>query len=68
MWVAMSAAEREEFLAGVHVGVLSAAIGRSGCARSTGSARTRAKHKPKGSATPRHQPMRRNAGYAPLPL
>jgi hypothetical protein len=27
MWVAMSAAEREEFLAGVHVGLLSAAIG-----------------------------------------
>jgi len=26
MWVAMSAAEREEFLAGVHVGVLSAAV------------------------------------------
>src|SRR5689334_16395713 len=30
MWVAMSAAEREEFLAGVHVGVLSAAIGTGG--------------------------------------
>jgi hypothetical protein len=30
MWVAMSAAEREEFLAGVHVGVLSAAIGTAG--------------------------------------
>jgi nitroimidazol reductase NimA-like FMN-containing flavoprotein (pyridoxamine 5'-phosphate oxidase superfamily) len=27
MWVAMSAAERDDFLAGVHVGVLSAAIG-----------------------------------------
>jgi len=27
MWVLMSAAEREEFLAGVHVGVLSAAVG-----------------------------------------
>ena len=27
MWVPMSAAEREEFLAGVHVGVLSAAVG-----------------------------------------
>jgi hypothetical protein len=26
MWVAMSAAEREEFLAGVHVGGLSAAV------------------------------------------
>jgi nitroimidazol reductase NimA-like FMN-containing flavoprotein (pyridoxamine 5'-phosphate oxidase superfamily) len=30
MWVAMSAAEREEFLAGVHVGVLSAATGKTG--------------------------------------
>jgi len=30
MWVAMSAAEREEFLAGAHVGVLSAAIGTAG--------------------------------------
>jgi hypothetical protein len=30
MWVAMSAAEREEFLAGVHVGVLSAATGKAG--------------------------------------
>ena len=30
MWVAMSAAEREEFLAGVHVGVLSAAVGSAG--------------------------------------
>jgi hypothetical protein len=30
MWVAMSAAEREEFLAGVHVGVLSAAMGTAG--------------------------------------
>ena len=30
MWVAMSAAEREEFLADVHVGVLSAAIGTAG--------------------------------------
>jgi nitroimidazol reductase NimA-like FMN-containing flavoprotein (pyridoxamine 5'-phosphate oxidase superfamily) len=30
MWVAMSAAEREEFLAGVHVGVLSAAVGTEG--------------------------------------
>ena len=30
MWVAMSAAEREEFLAGVHVGVLSAAMGSAG--------------------------------------
>ena len=30
MWVAMSAAEREEFLAGVHVGVLSAAIDTAG--------------------------------------
>ena len=30
MWVAMSAAEREEFLASVHVGVLSAAIGTAG--------------------------------------
>jgi len=27
MWVAMSVADREEFLAGAHVGVLSAAIG-----------------------------------------
>jgi hypothetical protein len=30
MWVVMSAAEREEFLAGAHVGVLSAAIGTEG--------------------------------------
>jgi len=30
MWVAMSAAEREEFLAGVRVGVLSAAAGVAG--------------------------------------
>jgi hypothetical protein len=30
MWVAMGAAEREEFLAGVHVGVLSAAVGTAG--------------------------------------
>jgi hypothetical protein len=30
MWVVMSAAEREEFLAGVHVGVLSAAMGPAG--------------------------------------
>src|SRR5690349_24618492 len=30
MWVAMSAAEREEFLAGVRVGVLSAAAGAAG--------------------------------------
>ena len=30
MWVAMSAAERDEFLAGVHVGVLSAAVGTAG--------------------------------------
>ena len=30
MWVAMSAAERTEFLAGVHVGVLSAAVGTAG--------------------------------------
>ena len=30
MWVAMSAAEREEFLAGVRVGVLSAATGTGG--------------------------------------
>jgi len=30
MWVVMSAAEREEFLAGVHVGVLSAAAGTAG--------------------------------------
>ena len=30
MWVVMSAAEREEFLAGVHVGVLSAAVGTAG--------------------------------------
>jgi hypothetical protein len=30
MWVAMSAAKREEFLAGVHVGVLSAAVGTAG--------------------------------------
>ena len=30
MWVAMTAAEREEFLAGVHVGVLSAAVGTAG--------------------------------------
>lgn len=30
MWVVMSAAEREEFLAGVHVGVLSAVAGTAG--------------------------------------
>jgi nitroimidazol reductase NimA-like FMN-containing flavoprotein (pyridoxamine 5'-phosphate oxidase superfamily) len=30
MWVAMSAAEREEFLASVHVGVMSAATGKTG--------------------------------------
>jgi nitroimidazol reductase NimA-like FMN-containing flavoprotein (pyridoxamine 5'-phosphate oxidase superfamily) len=30
MWVAMSAAEREEFLAAVHVGVLSVAMGGAG--------------------------------------
>ena len=30
MWIAMSAAEREEFLADVRVGVLSAAIGTAG--------------------------------------
>jgi PPOX class probable F420-dependent enzyme len=30
MWVAMSAAEREDFLAEVHVGVLSAAMGTTG--------------------------------------
>jgi hypothetical protein len=30
MWVVMGAAEREEFLAGVHVGVLSAAVGTAG--------------------------------------
>jgi PPOX class probable F420-dependent enzyme len=30
MWVVMSAAEREEFLAEVHVGVLSAAVGTAG--------------------------------------
>ncbi len=30
MWVAMSAAERENFLAEVHVGVLSAAVGTAG--------------------------------------
>ena len=30
MWVVMSAAEREEFLAGVRVGVLSAAVGTAG--------------------------------------
>ena len=30
MWVVMSAAEREEFLAGVRIGVLSAAAGTSG--------------------------------------
>jgi nitroimidazol reductase NimA-like FMN-containing flavoprotein (pyridoxamine 5'-phosphate oxidase superfamily) len=30
MWVAMTAAEREEFLAGVHAGVLSAAAGTAG--------------------------------------
>ena len=30
MWVVMGAAEREEFLAGVHVGVLSAAVGKTG--------------------------------------
>jgi hypothetical protein len=30
MWAAMSAAEREEFLTGVHVGVLSAVMGAAG--------------------------------------
>jgi PPOX class probable F420-dependent enzyme len=30
MWVAMSTAEREEFLTNVHVGVLSAALGTAG--------------------------------------
>jgi nitroimidazol reductase NimA-like FMN-containing flavoprotein (pyridoxamine 5'-phosphate oxidase superfamily) len=30
MWVVMSAAEREEFLAGVRVGVLSVAVGKPG--------------------------------------
>ena len=30
MWVAMSPAARDEFLAGVHVGVLSAAVGTAG--------------------------------------
>jgi hypothetical protein len=30
MWVLMSAAEREDFLAGVRVGVLSAAVGTAG--------------------------------------
>ncbi len=30
MWVVMTAAEREEFLAGVHVGVLAAAVGTAG--------------------------------------
>ncbi len=30
MWVAMSAVEREEFLVGVHVGVLSAAMDTAG--------------------------------------
>src|SRR6185437_12603316 len=30
MWAAMSAVEGEEFLAGVHVGVLSAAVGTAG--------------------------------------
>jgi nitroimidazol reductase NimA-like FMN-containing flavoprotein (pyridoxamine 5'-phosphate oxidase superfamily) len=30
MWVAMNAAERDEFLADVHVGVLSAAMGTAG--------------------------------------
>lgn len=30
MWVVMTAAEREEFLAGVHVGVLGAAVGTAG--------------------------------------
>jgi len=30
VWVSMSAAERDEFLAGVHVGVLSAAVGTAG--------------------------------------
>jgi len=30
MWVVMSAAERQEFLTGVHVGVLSAAAGKAG--------------------------------------
>src|SRR5260221_6792244 len=33
MWVLMNTAEREEFLAGVHVGVLSAAAGRWGGTR-----------------------------------
>jgi uncharacterized protein len=30
MWVLMGAAKREEFLADVHVGVLSAAVGKTG--------------------------------------
>jgi hypothetical protein len=30
MWVLMGAAEREEFLAGVHVGILSAVVGKTG--------------------------------------
>jgi len=30
MWMVMSAAKREEFLADVHVGVLSAAVGTAG--------------------------------------
>lgn len=30
MWVAMSPAERDEFLAGVHVGILGAAVGQAG--------------------------------------
>ena len=30
MWVLMSAAERQEFLAGVHIGVLSVAVGATG--------------------------------------
>jgi len=30
MWVVMSVAEREEFLSGVHVGVVSAALGTAG--------------------------------------
>jgi hypothetical protein len=39
---------------------------RSGCARSTGSARIRAGDNPKGNA-PWQDPMCGNAGYAPLP-
>ena len=30
MWVVMTAAEREEFLTGVHVGVLGVAVGTAG--------------------------------------